>query len=256
MEEYRPKIFNTFTNSKGEKFDRVREIRYARGKTFLGTKFVAATKCCDKYRDSFIDDDDGVFIQQVCDNPTIAYRVYNCWNDYGFSSLWEDRLIQSLQERQQNIKLSTFPTGVITLDGNIVGQEIPFYENHITLHDLSKSKLKVENPIRIYREILDIIKEMLDNGILYMDAHGRNFLLNKENILDRVKIIDFESRLVSIDYTSKSELENLFDHYAYMISSANENFEITDRVGKFIRPNDFDEAFSQLAEMEKKLVRK
>ena len=54
----------------------------------------------------------------------------------------------------------------------------------------------------LYNKVLNIIDELLDNGILYLDIHENNFLVNDD--LD-VKLIDFESSSVIFDRISAND---------------------------------------------------
>lgn len=56
-----------------------------------------------------------------------------------------------------------------------------------TLEDWVKNKSKIEREM-IYSEILNIISEMKDLGVLHMDLHANNILIDGNN---RISIIDF-----------------------------------------------------------------
>lgn len=247
----KPIIKMGFTNINGETFKNVREIAYKNNEIYgnLG-RLVAETKHEVNNGLCIHDDDEGVYIFQNLENPNIAYRIYKRFAEYGFNGDKDDKLIQKLQERKDKVKLAKFPTGVITKDGRIIGQEIPYFMGCITIDELSKCKAPIKNPIKLYREVLLIIKEMYDNGILYLDNHAKNFMINSNN---EVEVIDYESNYVRFDDFSSGKTERIFSNYNSMINSLNSNFELDYVLGNILQTNNFEDSFEQLENMEKKL---
>lgn len=250
-----PKINTGFTNDRGTYYDKVREIAYQKGELFgnLGV-FVTETE----YISNCIFDDTknptrGVYIYQSYSNPEIAYRIYKAFADCGFDGYEDDKLIQKLSERQKNINLSKFPTGVVTLSGKIIGQEIPYYANDITLFEFF-NKYKNINPIKIYYAVLEILNELYYNGIIYLDTHPKNFMINLLNEYPSVDIIDFEYSRIIFDDDSEVYRKLLFCNYKIMVNKLNEMLGITDIVGKFSETQSFDDTYHQLSVMKKKLT--
>ena len=75
---------------------------------------------------------------------------------------------------------------------------IRLYKDYISLYDAVNDN----NIELLYNKVLCIIDELLNNGILYLDIHEHNFLVNTN--LD-VKLIDFESSCVIFDKISLSD---------------------------------------------------
>ena len=250
-----PKICEDFTNRKGIHYDRVRESAYRRGELAgnLGT-FVAETKHeHNMFFDSSHDLTSGVYIYQSHSDPMVAYRIYKSFADYGFNGYNDDILIQKLRERQEKIKLSRFPTGVVTLNGNIIGQEIPYFPDKITLYKFFL-EYKDISPVKIYRAVLEILNEMYDNGIIYLDNHPKNFMVNPANS-DSIDVIDFDESYVKFDNDSETLRRQLFDNYKVTVDGLNRICGIDSLVGKFESMATFEDAYKQLSVMEKRLVR-
>jgi len=258
METLIPRTENMFTNIKGITFENVREIAYKKGQLYsnLG-RYIVETK----YEPSLFFDEDtsletGVYIYQSYDNPNVAYRIYKEFADYGFDGYGDDKLIQELVVRQHNVFLSKFPTGVVTLDGKIIGQEIPYFHSSVVLFECTIDSFKDKNPINVYKKILEILKELFDNGITYLDVHSRNFMLDLSSLDEKIDIIDFDSQYIKFDDNSLYSLEKLFSNYSRMINFLNTKFSIVDIVDSFIEVDNFDDAFVQLEEMNKRLCKK
>lgn len=245
-----PKIFYEFTNIKGETFSNVREIAYRQGELFgnLG-KFMSKNNLSS-------DSTPNVYIYQTYHDPNLAYRIYNEFSDYDFNGYDDDFLIQSLYERSKYIKLTDFPTGVVTLDGKIIGQEIPYYPSSICLSKINIEMLKDRNPIIVYKKILTNLKELFDNGIGYLDIHQKNFMLDLTTADQKVNIIDFDLQYTKFDFEAKKRLKDQLYNYKKMIDRLNGKFQILDVTGNFQEVNSFEESFEQLNDFEKKLLKK
>lgn len=251
-----PKTTMGFTNNKGIYYDKVREVAYRSGQLVgnLGT-FVAETiHEHNLFFESSHNAESGVYIYQSYSNPVIAYRIYKTFADCGFNGYKDDELIQKLMERQNKIKLSQFPTGVVTLEGKIIGQEIPYFCGEMTLCDFFK-KYEGFSPVKIYRAILDVLYEMYDNGIIYLDNHPKNFMINPSCIDKGVDVIDFDEAYVKFDDDSEMLRQRLFNNYGRTINALNEMCGALHSVGQFEPALDFNDAYKQLGAMEKKLVR-
>lgn len=250
-----PKISDTFTNIKGQTFTNVREIAYKKGELYgnLG-KFVAETH----YDPSLFFEDDlemGVYIYQTYNNPNLAYRIYKTFAEYKFNGYDDDILIQKLIERSGDVSLVNFPTGVVTLDGRIIGQEVPFYPNSTVLSTIDINMLIDNNPVDIYKKILAILKELSDNGIAYLDIHANNFMVNLLS-MQKVDIIDFDLRFFEFDEESKLKIEEQLFNYRKMIDTLNKKFNIIDITGETEPIFTFAEVFELLDDMNKKIYMK
>lgn len=252
-----PIIREGFTNISGKHYDKVREIAYKKGNLFCdGVRLVAETKYEDNmFFDSSFNLTNGVTIRQLCANPNVAYRVYKSFADYKFNGWFDDKLIQKLIERQEKIKLSKFPTGVVTMDGYIIGQEIPYYPDDITLYEYF-TKYQDVDYIKVYRAVLEVLKEMYDNGIIYTDSHAKNFMINP--LLDDIKIdvIDFEYERVKFDDDLKYCEKHFFNNYITMVNRLNMLCGLYFIVGEMQYVMNFDDIYEQLDTMNKILIRR
>ena len=250
-----PRRNDTFTNKKGMLFDKVKEIAYKQGELMgnLG-KFVHETKREPNIffgeKDS-LEPEKGVFIYQNRQKPTKAYRIYKEFADYGFNGYNDDTLIQELQERKDGINLTEFPTGVVTYENKIIGQEIPYYEDYMSIHEFIQNFKDIDLPT-LYRMILDILKELYDHGILYYDVHTKNFLIKNDESGIKVNLIDFEYDLMSFEVTPQN-LKRMLKNYASLVNGIH-NYckKIQDKV--YEDPSNFEEAYNRLDELKRKLA--
>jgi len=143
-----------------------------------------------------LNEEDGVYIYQTHYDDKKALRIYQDWLNYKYVyHESECKLVSRLLEYQKSILLSEFPTGIVSLENHVIGQEVPFYgEGYITVLEALTQK-KCEEPTSLYLKMLNILDELYTNGIIYRDGHFRNFMYN--TIDGDVKIIDFESSSVS-----------------------------------------------------------
>ena len=240
-----PKIGKGFINNKGDVFPDVREIAFLSGQLNgnLGKLVAESNKCSHNY---FVDSDIGVYIYKS-NNPSVGYRIYKCFADYGFNGYKDEVLVQNLLEHGKNIRSVSFPMGVVTLDGRVIGQEIPFFSCCCTLYDFINSNLNI-NPTIYYSMVLNSIKEMYDNGIIYSDLHSNNFMVYLCKL--GVEVIDFELSHIKFDDFSVSSRIDLLERYKRMIINLNSILGID---YNFTFVDNFGDMENQLYEMNKVL---
>ena len=103
---------------------------------------------------------DGLYLYRSTYDKTKGLRVYKDSNLYQYTHHYDYKIVSKLQQKQKNIKLSKFPTGILTIENKIVGQEVPLYENSITIFDYFKEGNIKKRPTQFYLEILNILKEL------------------------------------------------------------------------------------------------
>lgn len=236
-----------------KEFDKVRNIILEPGPLNgqLG-KFLAETPSYNPYTDSMDTDTNGVYIFQSLEHPGLAYRISK---DFQYCNLKRDAgFIQKLQNQKGKIKLTEFPTGIITQEERIIGQEIPFYSGCQTILYFFQTNI-VDNPIVQFKSILDALKEMYDAGIDYFDIHGNNFVLDPWNP-STVKTIDFDETYVSFGYYDSFTRKRILGNYLATINDLNRMNKTDILVGDFEMTDDFACAYEQLAEKEYILMRK
>ena len=247
----KPIITNGYTNNRNEYFPGLKVIAYNKNNICgnLG-KYVAET---DHTNNPLMPERhlDGVYIFQSKENPNVAYRIYKTFADYGFDNKEDAKLVSEFIKRQKDIKLSKLPTGIVTLENKIIGQEIPYFEDSISMHAFSKI-MRVEDviPTRLYIKILKIIKELYQNGIYYLDNHSKNFLVLSGRDY-KVEIIDFDSTYVKFDEISENQNKALFENLMSLINSCNDSFGLSDF--KIQGLYNFDDVLEQIMDMETKI---
>lgn len=244
---------DNYINSNGEILIGVKELAFTKDNIFgnLG-KFVTETK----YEASdFIDMDynlnHGVYIYKDFNDSKIGYRIYKEFADYNFNGYKDDILTNKLQMKQANIKLTKLPIGVVTLDGRIIGQIISFFEDCMTLFDFSKLGKSKVNYVKLYIDALKILKELYDNGILYLDIHPKNFMIDEKN---NINLIDFQFDHIKFMETGEFDIKKFFDLFNSMLKILNRNLGIEFLFDNYINTYNFDDTLYQLDNISKKLV--
>lgn len=142
----------------------------------------------------------GISIYQNYQNERIGYRVSDrLINNYQRNDE-EAFFLQKLLTYGQRIKEIDFPRGVLTYQSRIIGQIITYYVDNTNLIDACKKKGL--NPYTVCLKAFELIKNLHNDGIIYIDIHGGNFLYTNEGL----KIIDFEKEAVSFIDDEMSEI--------------------------------------------------
>lgn len=241
-------IKNNFVSKNGIVYPNLREIAFTKDNIFgnLGTLVNETNReATDGFgKPSNTISEDGVYIYKSNYDEKTALRVYKCFLDPNFNGYRDEKLISRLQKVQDKIELTSFPVGIVTLDGNIIGQEIPYYEEHNQLYQV-KDEVTLKELFMLYRQCLVILEELHKKGIYYLDIHAKNFLVNDD--FD-VQLIDFEPNLIR--FNDKSQLKKELSNFYNMINLVNKRINIDIMYKK---PETLDEAFHNLDKLEKKL---
>lgn len=228
-----PVLREEFTNTSGILFPHVKEIAFTKTniKTNLG-EYITETR---REENLFFNSQDGVYIYRSRLNPVIGYRIYKEFADYGFNGNQDDYLIEELQVR--NVKGIEMPNGVVTLEGSIIGQIMPFYNYSESIHEYFAKHKDIDTLFNAYKEILLILKKLVEHGIFYLDVHAKNFMIN--SITKEINIIDFEKYLVRFDepeYTSR-----ILEKYIEMINLINSSMGLDRIIGQLDYVRTFEE---------------
>lgn len=215
-------ITNGFTNKSGKNFDNIRHIALD-----------SFSECGKLITESHTEEDllfgcpspekDGVLLYQPSYSDKVAIRLYKDYADFAYSFHPDDKLISKLQEKQAYIHLTEFPTGVVTFKNHIVGQEIIFYKNFISIYSAIINSKEKYIPTELYLEILKILKELCEQRIVYNDVHSRNFLINDDNT---IKLIDFEPFRISLENDYKYGYPIMIGNLKNMLEQINEKYSI------------------------------
>ena len=205
------KMNASYIDKKGYKYDGVIERALTKDEVKKTGTFLHQTQ---REENAFIQTN-GVYIYQDYNNADIGYRIYDEFADCGFNGNNDEKLIYNLNKVRNNVKLTDFPTGVVTSEGNIIGQIIPYYVNSESVYSVAR-KYKDVNIAKYYRKMLNILKELYDNGIIYVDTHAKNYLIVKDDI----KLIDFDSDFIDFE-NSSFKYKNMIYTFVKMLKTMN-----------------------------------
>jgi len=215
-------LLKEYKDKDGIIYPHVKELRYKRGEILLeGAKFITATShsFIDSKFQYMCDDlcgDIGVHIYQSNINKNEGYRIDIEYNDPFFNDKYRAELVERLQKSQPNVKLTQFPYGVITFDSRVIGEIMPFYPDTLNIYDYLFNNSN-KNILEIYSNILEILKELYINGVLYRDIHVKNILVdNFEN--PTVHLIDFQSEYLDIDNISSDKKQIVFENLMRLLN--------------------------------------
>ena len=238
----------------------IRNIEYPHNRKpcYFG-KCVAITE--DEQIDSFSADPSGMIVYQDEENPHVGYRIYRgiFWgaSTFYFTDGCSDaRMIEELQKRQSTVKLTEFPTGVVTVCKQVIGQEMPFYPNGYTLKDFAK-KIK-DNPNKIklltnsYIAVFKSFEELISNEIFHGDLHTSNVMIDKDDS-SIANVIDFSPIYTGFGKLTPSRLDTYQSDFANIVNVANEFAGINYELEKMSSDNPVDEAIEKVLRMESKL---
>ena len=139
--------------------------------------------------------ENGIYLMKHKKDSNKAFRIYKDYNLYDYIYHDDANMLSELNKRQKDVKLTEFPTAVISVNNTVIGQEIPYYDGYIPLIKKIKDIKSPKELLYIYKQIIEIIKELLENGIYYKDIHAGNFMI-KDNI---IKLIDFDTAFIDFD---------------------------------------------------------
>lgn len=173
-------------------------------------KLISTTMILDEFNSV-----DGIDIYKTIYDPNKALRIYLDFIEG--CSHYDDKMIMELLKRQEKVKLTDFPTGIVTIKNKVIGQEIPFYEKYKTIYDYILNNQNII-PIEIYLKVLKILRELLDNEIIYRDVHAKNFLISPDN--STIKLIDFDPHFISTT-NNKATKESMINNLKSMLNKLN-----------------------------------
>lgn len=105
-EEYIDKEGIIYNNIKNISFSSISDLNSNLGKFFADS---------NKDSSSFDISDEWVYIYRTLYDENKAYRLYKDFFNYKYIHHHDEKITSKLQTYQKNVKLTEFPTGVITL---------------------------------------------------------------------------------------------------------------------------------------------
>lgn len=140
-------------------------------------------------------------------------------------------LTVQLINKQCEIKNVDLPIGIVLNNQDVIGQIIRYYNNSkslksICLNEDLESLQKyiyrdddsLHNLFLVYLEVLNILEELFENNISYLDVNGGNFVIYN----NQVKIIDFEPEYISLKkmrYNEHIILNNYLETLGHLIKA-------------------------------------
>lgn len=123
------------------------------------------------------------------------------------------QMLKIFQEIKDEITLTDFPIGYYEEKGIFKGIVIPYYQNSISLLQVTENKTlddlfkyyhhdddKLHNLYVLLNNILDILEELQNSSISYLDSNPSNFLI-KDN---QIKLIDFDPKYIYYGLNNKN----------------------------------------------------
>ena len=168
-------------------------------------------------------------------------------------------MLRNMYYYQDNIKKVEFPIGYYQKDNKFEGTIIPFYEKAISIRkfiynssllDLFKyynhDSDEITNLISLYLDILDILKELYDENIVYLDIiHGGNILLYK----NEVKLIDYEPGYIKFTDNPNHYYKRIMEGYSNLINYINYKLNIKNVL--FYSDDNFNKTKDNIKRLEK-----
>lgn len=186
-------VLTGFTNEWNQSYDNIKNVHFDNMRQFRRDMNGEYHKLSDLSSE--------VDIYQMKGDPTKALRINKKFIDFKTMYCNEEYLISELQARQKDVLLTEFPTGIVTFKDQVIGQKIPFYGEAITLRQaiMKRKFLSYDELLDKMIDILRILRELLNVGIIYQDIHMSNFMVNEKN--GKINLIDFDKRFVKFyDY--------------------------------------------------------
>lgn len=138
-------------------------------------------------------------------------------NDIRMETIISVPQIELLTRKQEKVKLTTLPLGVSYYQNIPVGVIIKYFEKHNTLFELFKEHNTVI--INILQRVLDIVNELLKNGIFQTDIKENNFLYS--TIDYSAQAIDLDGLRVEIGreniWLEETVYESLIDMFIFLV---------------------------------------
>lgn len=144
-----------------------------------------------------------------------------------FNEYRNKKMLKNLQINQDKFNDIDFPVAYFIDKKKVVGTVVPYYKGSESLKVLSNvyklEKLKefynhsdgeVSNLIEMCLEVLELIKHMYDENIIYTDINAGNFIVYNNTI----KVVDFEPSYVHFKKNKNNYLSLLLSNYNLLVN--------------------------------------
>lgn len=204
------------------------------------------------------------------DNPKIFYLIEGnsdyIIKDTRFAPLFfnKTRIKKMLKDfyLHNNLKSIDLPLAYFKENNKLTGIVVPYYNHSVSIKKIintedvkelkkiyNHSKSDYYNIIVLCLEILDIIKTMYDEEMIYLDIHPGNFLLYN----NQVKLVDFEPGYVFFTNKKEKYYDKIINGYLYLINLIFRKFKLDNF--EIYKGDSFDKVKEDIMKLEKKIKR-
>ena len=143
----------------------------------------------------------------------VAFKIYKVLFDYIFKNenyeLDEREITERLNyivSKKEDVKLTKLPQEILTFNGKIVGVAIEYLEGSITLGDFLKETPEIDLA-KVKDKVLEIVEELIANGIIPTDPHFDNFLISFcEDGTYKLNMVDIDDGYVYVYPGGKKDI--------------------------------------------------
>ena len=112
------------------------------------------------------------------------------------------------------VKLTKFPYGLIRYNEKIAGQIIPYFNKRSQTLSSYLWTNKDVNIFEVFLKIYDILKELYDNGLIYVDVKSDNFMVQNHQI----NLIDFDYNYIKeVDDHKFIHIKHQVENFCFML---------------------------------------
>ena len=127
------------------------------------------------------------YILQDTNQKDIAYRIYKGFRNRAINKVRDAEMIQNLYSNGRSISDIDFPYGVVSKEGRVIGQVIPYYDGAEELAQYMGD----DRVISYIQKAYSLIEELWYHSIYYLDVHEYNFMVTESGL----KLIDFDNEM-------------------------------------------------------------
>ena len=115
--------------------------------------------------------------------------------------------IQMLCDRQEYIKNTSLPKGIVQIGNIPIGVIYKYFDNYKSFREIGN-----ENIDTIYNNIINAInynEELINNGVYNYDLNVNNVLYNYND----VQLIDLDGKYIKIDFNNKVDYNRMYSYF-------------------------------------------
>ena len=168
-------------------------------------------------------------------------------------------MLKLFQDLQTKITLTDFPIGYYEEKDIFKGTIVPYYKDSISLLEITESNTlkelkkyyhhdndKLHNLYLLLNEILNVLEELQENGLSYIDSNPSNFLI-KDN---QIKLIDFDPKYLLYGLNKKN-INATLERFDDLVFYLHQNFKLANLT--IYKAKNFDVMRKHLVKLENKM---